>query len=321
MILEIFIASLVVMAAALGAAVAFIKVVGKAVERHLSILISFAAGLFLFVSFELGREAIDHAPSIGNGFLWIVLGIVGIWLLFKFLPHSHEHDVVDGEVGEKPRRIDVRKILVGNGIHNVGDGVLLAAAFSVDIYLGIITTLSVFIHELVQETSIFFILRKAGYKIGTAILINLSVSGTILIGSIGGALLLNFFTALEAPLLGISAGAFLVVVLQDLIPHSVHELRRSGRVLSHILAFVLGLLLMFSLSIAAPHEHHHDHEHGHGHSHEHDHDDHDHDHHHGHSHDEHDDHRHNDHHDHEHEYEHGHGHGHNHTHSSDHHHE
>ena len=269
MILEVFIASFVVMLAALGGAVSFWKTAGSFIEKNLGFLISFTAGLFLFVSYQMGAEAIAHSHDKQVGFLWIMAGAVGIWLIFKFLPHSHEH--------EKERSIDIRKILTGNGIHNIGDGILLAAAFSADMYLGIVATISVFIHELVQETSIFFVLRKAGYKIKSAIIINFAVSGTILIGSIGGVLLISFFSLLEAPLLGISAGAFLIVVLQDLIPHSIEEMQRKKCFLWHILAFIMGILIMFSISLAMPHEHHHHEDHHHEHHH---HEDHHHEHHH-----------------------------------------
>ncbi len=259
MILEVFIASFIVMLAALGGALSFWKVIGLFIEKHLGVLISFTAGLFLFVSYELGREAIAHSPTTESGLMWIFIGVIGIWLLFRLLPHSHEHDAPGEE--RRGKSLDIRKILTGNGIHNVGDGILLAAAFSVDFYLGLVTTFSVFIHELVQETSIFFILRKAGYSIKKAVLINFGVSGTILIGSMGSLFLISTFHAMEAPLLGISAGAFLVVVLQDLIPHSFHELRCRRCIFSHITAFLLGFLLIFSISLLAPHTHDHDHEH------------------------------------------------------------
>ncbi len=264
MLTEILIASFVIMLAAFGGALSFFKVVGRAIERNLGVLISFTAGLFLFVSYELGKEAIFHSPSPQEGFFWILVGAVGIWIIFKVLPHSHTHDSK-----EKQKTIDVRKILAGNGVHNVGDGILLAAAFSANFYLGLVTTLSVFIHELVQETSIFFVLRKAGYSIKNAIFINFAVSGTILVGSVGGFFLLSFFSALEGVLLGISAGAFLVVVLQDLIPHSFHDLNCRKCFFSHILAFVAGLLLMLFLSFLVPHSHDHHDENGHHHNHHH----------------------------------------------------
>ena len=269
MIIEVLVASFIVMLAALGGAISFWRIVGSTIEKNLGFLISFTAGLFLFVSYELGREAIIHSTSIESGLMWILTGVIGIWILFKLLPHSHEHSTDKDQRGSYS--IDVRKILTGNGIHNIGDGILLAAAFSVDFYLGIITTLSVFVHELVQETSIFFVLRKAGYTAKKAILINFSISGTILIGSIGGALLLSFFSILEAPLLGISAGAFLIVVLQDLIPHSLNESRRDKCFPFHLLFFILGILLMLSLSLLTPHTHeiNHDHEEDHHEEHSH----------------------------------------------------
>ncbi len=269
MLLEILIASFIIMLAALGGAISFWQVIGKTIEKNLGLLISFTAGIFLFVSYELGREAIIHSPNIESGLFWIFVGAISIWIIFKLLPHSHKHD----NAAEK-NTIDIRKLLTGNGIHNVGDGVLLAAAFTVDIYLGIIATLSIFIHELVQETSIFFVLRKAGYSIKKSVLINFTVSGTILIGSVGAFFLLSFFSALEATLLGISAGAFLIVVLQDLIPHSFHELKCQKCFLPHVLSFTIGLLLMFGLSLLVPHSHdhydHHEHHNNHHDNHHHD---------------------------------------------------
>ena len=258
MFLKIFIASFIVMLAAFGGAFSFWKIIGNFIEKRLGLLISFTAGLFLFVSYELGKEAIEHSLTIEEGLFWIFVGAIGIWLIFKIIPHSHKHD---DHAEKKDKIIDIRKLLTGNGIHNVGDGVLLVTAFSVDTYLGIVTTISVFIHELIQETSIFFVLRKAGYNIKKAVFINFSVSGTILIGSIGGFFLISSFSSLEAILLGISAGAFLIVVLQDLLPHSFHELSCKKCFLSHFLFFMAGLLLMFSLSLLAPHSHEHVHEH------------------------------------------------------------
>ncbi len=253
MLLKIFIASFIVMLAALGGVLSFWKVIGKVIEKNLGLLISFTAGLFLFVSYELGKEAILHSDNIESGLLWIFVGAIGIWIIFKIIPDSHKHDDNTEE-----RKIDIRRVLTGNGIHNIGDGILLAATFSVNMHLGIITTISVFIHEFIQETSIFFILRKVGYSIKKSILINFFVSGTILIGSIGGFFMLSVFSSLEAILLGISAGAFLVVVLQDLIPHTFHELKCRKCFLYHTIAFIIGLLLMLALSFLTPHTHEHD---------------------------------------------------------------
>jgi zinc transporter ZupT len=65
---------------------------------------------------------------------------------------------------------------------------------------------------------------------------------------------LESFEALEVPILGLSAGAFLVVVLHDLIPHSVRTSRRENVYFRHLMWFVIGVLLMYLVAnLAAAH--------------------------------------------------------------------
>ncbi len=78
-------------------------------------------------------------------------------------------------------------------------------------------------------------------------------SSTILSGAIGGYFLLGTFEALEGPLLGIAAGGILVVVLHDLIPHSVRGAHTAAHYLKHVLWFLVGGLLMFGLTAVLPH--------------------------------------------------------------------
>ncbi len=252
---EVLVASFVVMLATLGGAVSFFKFAGKLIEKNLGFLISFTAGIFLFVSYQLGKEAVQHSVNAETGLFYVMLGAVVVGIIFKFIPHSHEHSSDCCSKEDRGSAIDIRRVLTSNGIHNVGDGVLLATAFSVDFSLGVVTTISVFVHEFAQETSIFFVLRKAGYSIKKALLTNFLVSTTILIGSVGGVLLLSSFAVLEALLLGISAGAFLLVVLQDLVPHSLNESKRNNSLFLHISFFAVGVLLMFLLSLLFPHSH------------------------------------------------------------------
>jgi len=194
--------------------------------------------------------------------------MVGIWFLFKIIPefHSHEeshsHSSKDGNdniVGHE-HKLDSRKIIFSDGIHNIGDGILLAAAFTISSAFGILTAFSILIHELIQEISEFFILRKSGFSIKKALKINFLTSSTILIGSVGGFLLLEYFELLEVPLLGIAGGAFLVVVLQDLIPHSVKDSISNKHHFKHIFWFIVGAVLMFTVNSQLTHEHGENHE-------------------------------------------------------------
>lgn len=246
--LELVIFSLIVMLASLAGVVSVWKHAGAFIERHLRFLVSFSAGVFLIITFNLVAEVSELADSLNDALFWIGIGIVGIWLLFKLLPSfHHHHDEHEEDHAHSP--IDARRIIAGDAMHNIGDGILLAAAFTVSTAFGAITAISIFIHELVQEVSEFFVLRQAGYSTKKALVLNFFVSGTILIGALGSFFLVESFEALELPLLGIAAGSFLVVILYDLVPHSVRTSKTKTHYLIHLMWFLLGVVLMLGINL------------------------------------------------------------------------
>lgn len=267
---SILIASVAVMLASLIGVISVWRTVGTLLERNLRFLVSFSAGVFLIVSLQLAGEALEHSASATTGVAWILVGLVGILLFFRFLPAFHHHH--DTSQVEAPHsRLDARRILLGDAIHNIGDGVLITISFLANPALGVVTTLGIFIHELVQEISEFFVLRQAGYETKKALGINFLVSATILIGAVGTFFLIDTFESLEIPLLGIAAGSFFVVVLYDLIPHSVRSSKTKTQHLYHLVAFILGAVIMLAVvgAFADSHTHgegghhgHDDHDHG-----------------------------------------------------------
>lgn len=256
------------MAASLTGVLAIWNRAGWFIEKNLRFLVSFSAGVFLVVSYELVNETLHVATNLFSGLFWVAVGAIGIWFVFWLLPVFHHHHD-EHEETHSHTRVDARRILMGDAIHNLGDGVLLAVAFTVSSALGVITAISIFVHELVQEVSEFFVLRQAGYSVVKAISINFAISSTILVGSIGGILLLDLFAVLETPVLGIAAGAFLVVVFFDLIPHSVRSSQTKTQHGQHLVWFLVGLVLMFGVNQVAVHSHGEEGDlHGHDHSHE-----------------------------------------------------
>lgn len=253
-LIPLLIAAGTVMLMALAGVVVVWKHLGVVIERNLSVLVSFSAGVFLLIAFRLAEEVLGHTHQVYEGVLWIGLGALVVWVAFRFLPSfHHHHDTRSEDCVHAP--IDARRILISDGIHNVGDGILLAAAFAVSAPLGIIATLSVLAHEVVQEISEFFVLRQAGLSTSRALLYNFLVSSTILIGAIGGYFLLDTFERIEVPLLGLAGGALLVVVVYDLIPHSIRTSRRTAEYGTHIVWFIIGVMVMYALSSFAGHGH------------------------------------------------------------------
>ena len=246
--IEILLYSVLIMLASLVGVFSVWRRAGRAIERNLNLLVSFSAGVFIVIAYQLGIEVVEHSATLGSGLVWIVIGLLAVWLLFKFLPSSHHHHDEASET-HPHSRLDARRIMASDALHNLGDGILLATSFAVSSSLGMLTALSIFVHELVQEISEFFVLRQAGYSTKSALILNFAISATVLLGALGGFFLLESFETLEVPLLGLASGAFLVVVFHDLIPHSVRSSRHENLYWRHLLWFLIGAVLMFAVSI------------------------------------------------------------------------
>lgn len=250
--IEILLYSVLIMLASLVGVFSVWHRAGQVIERHLSLLVSFSAGVIIVIAYRLGVEVVEHSDTLGSGLIWIIIGVLAVWLLFKFLPSSHHHH--DETLETHPHsRLDARRIMASDALHNLGDGILLATSFAVSSSLGMLAALSIFAHELVQEMSEFFVLRQAGYSTKKALVLNFAISTTILLGALGGFFLLESFETLEVPLLGLASGAFLVVVFHDLIPHSVRASRHENLYWKHLLWFLMGVVLMFIVNTFAVH--------------------------------------------------------------------
>lgn len=101
----------------------------------------------------------------------------------------------------------------------------------------------------------FFVLKQAGFATKKALIINFITSSTILIGALGGYFLLEKFESIEHALLGITAGAFFVIVIHDLIPHSIGSIQNKKHVFQHVFWFILGAAIITIAGTLIPHLH------------------------------------------------------------------
>ena len=91
--------------------------------------------------------------------------------------------------------------LIGDGIHNFIDGVIIVAAFAISPETGIATVIAVAAHELPQELGDFGILIHGGFSRTRALMWNFASSVTAVIGAIVGYLLIHSFNEITAFLL------------------------------------------------------------------------------------------------------------------------
>lgn len=245
------IAAFIIMLASLSGILFTSKHMGGWVERNLSLLATFSIGIFAVITWGLCSEALEH----GDGFIVaisLVLGVGIVKILSTLIPEAHHHH--DHHTDHSHDRIDARRIIMGDSVHNIGDGLLLVPAFIADTRLGIATAAGILIHELVQEISEYFILRESGYSVKEALIRNFISSTTILIGVLLSAIL-SSIEILEVPLMGIAAGGFLYIILKDLVPHTISSIRKKGKGEKHVQALVFGILIMLGVNIVLPHSH------------------------------------------------------------------
>jgi zinc and cadmium transporter len=262
MIAYILASAFIIMLASLSGAVFAWKVLGEWLSSRLRYLIALAAGVFSVVVFGLVAEVVEHEGITLGSIAAFLLGGIVLEVMTRLLPKGTHHH--HGPHHHTHTGLDARRMLIGDGVHNVHDGIILVPAFMVSPVVGIGTAVGILLHELVQEVSEFFVLRQAGYSVRKALLLNFLVSATILIG-VGLAVLLTTIEALVYPLIAFSAGGFLYIVLRDLLPSIVRHAREEKQAVRDTLLFLVGAGLMALVSVLMPHAHHHEGEHHHEH--------------------------------------------------------
>jgi len=207
-------------------------------------LVSFAAGVILTTSFmDLFPEALEQAAELGlkiNIFLPAFLGVVLSFFIERFLLWFHHHEHTHGM---KPT---IFLITIGDGIHNLIDGLTIAATYLANPALGLITTIAIAVHEIPQEIADFSILIHSGLSKKNALIINLLSAVTAIIGGILGYYFLNNFKAGLPILLAFSAGIFIYISCSDLIP-DLHRDYKEQRKWVQAVPFIVGIVLMYSL--------------------------------------------------------------------------
>ena len=205
--------------------------------------VSLSAGTLLGDSFihllpEMVKEK-NYSPSV---WLWVLGGIIIFFILEKIICWRHCHIPTSRE---HPYHLGLMN-LVGDGLHNFIDGLVIAGSFLVNPSLGLATTLAVIAHEIPQEIGDFGVLIHAGYSRGKALFFNffsglLAVLGALITLIIGPQI--ENFSAFIIPF---TAGGFIYIATADLIP----ELKKESRLwqsLSQLLSILLGLAIMLIL--------------------------------------------------------------------------
>jgi zinc and cadmium transporter len=109
-------------------------------------------------------------------------------------------------------------ILVGDGLHNFTDGILIAAAFLANPQLGLVTGLAIIAHEIPQEIGDFIVLLNAGFTRTRAYVYNLICSLMAVFGGLLGYFTLEKAESLIPYVLVFASSGFIYIAVSDLMP-------------------------------------------------------------------------------------------------------
>ncbi len=221
-------------------------------QRHrvMMALIALAAGTLIGDAFlHLLPEAAHDGFSPSLGF-WVIGGFLvmfGIEVLLR-RGHSHAEHLGDEHAHDHDHGVEPFGWLnlVGDALHNLLDGVIIAAAYLIDTAAGIATTVAVALHEIPQELGDFAVLVRSGMPVKKALALNF---GSAMFAFLGAAIVLGLGISAESlqliamPLI---AGAFVYIAAADLVPELHHHSKGKDMAVI-VLALLVGLLLMAAL--------------------------------------------------------------------------
>ncbi|MFA6461095.1 MAG: ZIP family metal transporter [Candidatus Woesearchaeota archaeon] len=202
----------------IGAVSLFFK--QEKLDKVLLLLVSLSAGSLL------GGAFLHLLPEIikEKGFGLITsLGIIGGILLFflveKFVHWRHcHHTSNEGH----PHHLAAMN-LIGDGVHNLMDGIIIATSYLVSIPAGIATTIAVVLHEVPQEIGDFGVLLYSGWSKSKALLMNLLSALVAVIGAVIGLVVGNYSQQFVSWIIPFAIGGFIYIAGSDLIPELHRE--------------------------------------------------------------------------------------------------
>jgi len=209
-------------------------------KRIVMALVGFASGSLIGGAFiHLLPESLEETGQVA--FHYVIAGIVFFFVMEKFLYWRHCHK------GECPVHIFAYLNLIGDGIHNFIDGMVIAASYILSWDLGVATTLAVIFHEIPQEIGDFGVLIYGGLTKGKALAYNFVSALT----AVAGAFItyhLAYIQGIERFLVPFAAGGFIYIAATDLMPE-LHKRNQAKESIVQLLSVLAGIGLMSALKI------------------------------------------------------------------------
>ena len=222
----------------------------------------------------------DHGHEHGHGHdmwvgLWVLAGIITFLAVEKIVrllkighDHGHSHGAGDSKKEpekkelnkkkdktektekkstkkeEKPQKMEVAGYLnlAADFTHNFTDGLAIGASYLAGNSVGIVTTVTILLHEVPHEIGDFAILIKSGCSKKKAMFLQLTTA----VGAVAGNILALLGTSENSSpwILPFTAGGFIYIATVSVIPELLEHSTKLGQSLKEIFALLLGVFMM-----------------------------------------------------------------------------
>ncbi|KKR08300.1 MAG: hypothetical protein UT32_C0002G0063 [Parcubacteria group bacterium GW2011_GWC2_39_14] len=224
--------------------VLFLGIKKEKLEHILLYFVSFSIGaLFAEVFIHIIPRIVEEVGFTVRYGLYFLLGLIVFFIVEKYV-HWHHCHKVDHHHEIKPVAYTN---LIGDGLHNFLDGLIIASSFVVSVPLGIATAFAVLFHEIPQEIGDFGVLLYSGLSKKKALWLNFGSALLAVVGGVVGILLASTVSSIEMVILAIAGGGFVYIAGSDLIPE-LHQ-NKCSRCSSvyQLLFMILGIVVMMGL--------------------------------------------------------------------------
>ncbi|MFC1801532.1 ZIP family metal transporter [Nanoarchaeota archaeon] len=224
-----------------------IGVLRKPSEHFILNMLAFAAGVMLAISFlELIPESIELS-SIWLCVLGVSLGALLMYGLDKMLPHVHPEFCGTKKCSHLRR--SATYLIVGIFLHNLPEGMAMAAGEVVNFKLTLVIALAIAIHNIPEgicTSAPYFFCTKKRWK---SFLISSSTAIPLLIGFLVARFVFQTIPLeVVGVIIGVTAGLMIYISGDELIPTSCNKHQKTW---SHstIFSLIVGVLFVILLGL------------------------------------------------------------------------
>lgn len=210
-------------------------------DRWIAFFLSLTAGLLLFLGVDALDEALKTARTLPAAYQGTSLVLLGTVITILALVAVSRLFVAGGDPVQ--RRFALATLIAfGIGLHNLGEGLAIGAAYSLgELALGTFLVIGFTIHNTTEGLGIVAPIAKERPRLSRLVLLGLLAGAPTIAGAwIGG---LSYSPVLATLFLAIGAGAIFQVVY-ELLKLMIRD-DRSAAVAYQVAGFAAGLLVMY----------------------------------------------------------------------------